>query len=80
MLEINAEAARRRLPELLDRAHGGEVSVIKKRGVPYAALVPLEQHRKQAAGITLLALKGSGEGLWGEDIARAIDESRREWD
>ena len=43
MLEIGAEAARRRLPELLDRAHAGESSIIKKRGIPYAALVPLEQ-------------------------------------
>ncbi len=43
MVEIGAEAARKKLPELLERAHGGETSIIKKRGVPYAALVPLGQ-------------------------------------
>lgn len=80
MLEINAEAARRRLPELLDRAHGGEVSLIKKRGVPYAALVPVEQHKRAGSGVNLLTLKGSGKGLWGEGVAAAIEEARSEWD
>lgn len=79
MLEINAEAARRRLPELLDRAHGGEVSVIKKRGTPYAALVPMDQHKKQSSSLSLLALRGSGAGLWGENAAKTIAQGRDEW-
>lgn len=80
MLEINAEAARRRLPELLDRAHEGEVSVIKKRGVPYAALVPFDQHKNHVKGPGLLALQGSGKGLWGDEVARTINEGRNEWE
>lgn len=79
MLEINAEAARRRLPELLDRAHGGEVSVIKKRGTPYAALVPLDQHKSKASGSSLMSLQGSGKGLWGENPAKSIAHDRDEW-
>ena len=39
MLEIGAEAARKRLPELLDRAHAGEQTIVKKHGIPYAAIV-----------------------------------------
>ena len=31
MLEIGAEAARKRLPELLDRAHTGEQTIEKSR-------------------------------------------------
>lgn len=79
MLEIGAEAARKRLPELLDRAHAGEVSIIKKRGVPYAALVPLDQRVEPNAGSGLLALVGTGSGLWGENVTDAIDEYRDEW-
>jgi len=43
MLELGAETARKRLPELLDRAYAGEQTIIKKRGIPYAAIVALDQ-------------------------------------
>jgi prevent-host-death family protein len=79
MLEIGAEAARKRLPELLDRAHAGEVSIIKKRGVPFAALVPIHRQPSVTAGEGLLALKGTGVGLWGQDVVNTIDELRGEW-
>ncbi len=80
MLEIGAEAARKRLPELLDRAHAGEMSIIKKRGVPFAALVPLDQRISATAGEGLLALKGTGAGLWGQDVVNTIDHLRGEWE
>ncbi len=79
MLEIGAEVARKRFPELLDRAYAGEVSVIKKRGIPYAALVPLDQRMDDKSGIGLLALRGSGAGLWGDDVAQTIRALRDEW-
>ncbi len=79
-MEIGAEAARKRLPELLDRAQAGEVSIIKKRGVPYAALVPLDQRVEPLPGVGLLALKGTGVGLWGDDIKKSISEFRDEWE
>ncbi|KEF41444.1 MAG: hypothetical protein ER33_11295 [Cyanobium sp. CACIAM 14] len=55
--------ARRRFPELLDRAHEGEETLISRHGHPVAALVPLAQRhrpRRQA----LLGLKGSGRACW----------------
>ncbi len=79
MLEIGAEAARKRLPELLDLAHKGEQTIVKKRGVPYAAIVALDQRviiKKEG----LLALRSSGEGLWGEDSSGKIDHYRDEWE
>lgn len=82
MLTVGSEAARRRLPELLDRAHSGESSVIEKRGQPYAVLVPLSDVDELAAareGEGLFSLRGSGEGLWGNDIVAQIEALRDEW-
>ena len=78
MLELGAETARKRLPELLDRAQAGEPAIIKKRGIPYAALVPLDQQRKTDTE-GLLALRGSGAGLWGPVITDTISDYRNEW-
>ncbi len=78
MLEIGAEEARRRLPELLDRANMGEQTIVKKRGVPYAAIVALDQ-RKSPKRVSLLALQATGKGLWGKDSAATVQQYRDEW-
>ena len=80
MLEIGAEAARKRLPELLDLAHAGKATIIQKRGVPYAALIPLDQRIELNSGGGMLALKGSGAGFWGDDAVASIAECRNEWE
>lgn len=80
MLKIGAEAARRRLPELLDRAHAGEGAVILKRGVPYAALVALDQHVEPSGQGGLLAMRGSGRGLWDRPVAERVEAYRSEWE
>lgn len=55
--------ARKRFPELLDRAREGEETLIARHGHPVAALVPLwRRHRPQRQA--LLALKGSGRDCW----------------
>ena len=77
-VEIGAEQARKTLPNLLERAHAGEQTIIKKHGVPYAALVPLDQ-RVTVRREGLLALRGSGAGLWGENVRAWIDDIRNEW-
>ncbi len=75
-----AEEARSQLPQLLDRAHRGSSSVITKHGKPYAALVPIEVFRAQAGRrLSLLALKGSGAGLWGQSASRFVADLRDEW-
>ena len=79
MLEIGAEAARRRLPELLDRAHAGEQTIVKKRGVPYAAIVALSQ-RKILKKEGILALQATGKGLWGNNSSATISQYRDEWE
>lgn len=79
MLEIGAEAARKRLPELLDRAHTGEQTIVKKRGIPYAAIVALDQ-RIVAKKEGVLSLRSTGKGLWGKDSSNKIDQYRDEWE
>jgi prevent-host-death family protein len=55
--------ARRRFPELLERARGGEETLISRHGHPVAALVPLSR-RPRAQRQALLSLKGSGRNCW----------------
>lgn len=74
-----AEEARATLPELLEQAHRGGVTVITKRGRPYAALVPVARLGVRARRLPLLSLRGSGAGLWGEDARALVDRMRDEW-
>ena len=67
---LGVEAARKRLPELLERAAAGERIVIQRHRTPMAALVPLagqaptdpSLRRRQVQ--SLLGLQGSGRGCW----------------
>ena len=79
MLEIGAKAARKRLPELLDRAYIGEQTIVKKRGIPYAAIVALDQ-RVIARKEGLLSLRSTSRGLWGGHSSEKIDQYRNEWE
>jgi prevent-host-death family protein len=74
-----AEEARTILPELLERAHNGRASVITKRGKPYAAIVPVAQAQTSKGRVSILALAGSGAGLWGRDASANIAQMRDEW-
>lgn len=74
-----SEEARKKLPSLLERAHRGQVTVITKRGVPYAAIVPITEAVKKTAGIRLQNLRGSGKNLWCEDAAAWVNGIRGEW-
>lgn len=74
-----AEEARATLPELLEQAHRGRVTVITKRGRPYAALVPAQRLGAGTRRVSLLALRGSGAGLWG-DARASIAGMRDEWE
>ncbi len=75
-----AEAARAHLPELLERAGRGQSTVITRHGKPCAAMVPVAALPAARRGHSLLALKGSGAGLWGRDPAGAVAALRDEWE
>ena len=71
------EEARARLPEILRRANrDGAVTIVTKRGVPYAAVVPVS---KALSGASKLSeLRGSAEGCYG-DAAEFVSGLRDEW-
>lgn len=77
------EQARAQLPHIVSEAHAGEYSVITKHGKPYAAVVPvqdlekLKATRKPQPG--LLALRGTGKGLWEKSAGKTIANLRYEW-
>ena len=71
------EEARKRLPEILSRANrDGTVTIVTKRGVPYAAIVPVSQVVREAPKLT--ALRGSARGYYGE-AAECVARMRDEW-
>lgn len=73
------ETARKELPALVEQAHRGEVTIITKRGIPYAALVPLSAVPQKQAKLTLTQLRGSGRKVWREDAGLAVERLRGEW-
>jgi len=74
-----AEEARSRLPDLLDLAEKGRSTIITRHGRPVAALVPIESLGTGRRQHSLIALEGSGRGLWGKNSARTLRRLREEW-
>jgi len=76
---MGAEEARNQLPDLLKAAENGSTTIITKHGRPVAALIPIEQLETGTAQRSLLALKGTGRGLWGKNSSQTIRALRDEW-
>lgn len=73
-----AEQARQQLPSLLADAAAGITTLITRHGRVVAAIVPADAATREPQA-SLLALAGSGKGLWGTDSARAVADLRDEW-
>jgi antitoxin (DNA-binding transcriptional repressor) of toxin-antitoxin stability system len=76
---IGLEEGRSKLPRLAALAHAGQCSVLTRHGKPYAAIVPAEWVRRAQARSGLLALQGTGRGLWGPSAAEHVAGLRDEW-
>jgi prevent-host-death family protein len=74
-----AEEARNQLPDLLEAAEGGQSTIITRHGRPVAALVPIETFNATVRQQSLLPLKGSGRGLWGNDSSATLRKLRDQW-
>ncbi len=77
------EQARIQLPAIIADAHSGVTSVITRHGKPYAAVVPFKTLEKSRGALrassSLLALRGTGQGLWGANVGQTIARLRGEW-
>ena len=74
-----AEDARAHLPEILERAHRGETTIVTMRGRPYAAVVPVETALPKRLVPGILALRGTGRGCWGARSVKWVARLRDEW-
>ena len=83
-VQYGLEQARTQLPLLVSEAAAGTPSIITRHGKPCAAVVPLATlnqltaHKHRSQGV--LALRGTGKGLWGRDPSAAVGALRSEWD
>ncbi len=71
-LEIDLEQARAALPRLVRLAQAGHSCVITRRGQPCAAIVPIQNLQAGTRRPSLLALRGTGSGLWGPHSAQEL--------
>ena len=76
------EQARAQLSHILSEAVAGYTSVITRHGKPVAVVVPVEewQAARPPRHLNLLALRGSGRGLWLQTVAQAVAGLRNEWE
>jgi prevent-host-death family protein len=81
--QYGLEQARAQLPLIASEAVAGTSTVITRHGKPVAVVVPVDHWRDQQARSLrqggVLALRGSGRGLWPEGAAAAVAQLRDEW-
>jgi len=81
--QYGLEQARAQLPLIASEAVAGTSTVITRHGKPVAVVVPVAQWRDQQTRSLrqggVLALRGSGRGLWPEGAAAAVAQLRDEW-
>lgn len=74
------EDARNQLPALVARAERGHCTIITRHGRSIAAIVPVKRAAGASRQKSLLALEGTGKGLWGRSSARTVQRLRDEWE
>lgn len=72
------EQARQQLPSILSDASEGRTTLITRHGRAIAAVVPVSKLKSNKPS-SLLALAGSGRGMWDESGTATIDSLRDEW-
>ena len=81
--QYGLEQARAQLPLIASEAAAGYSTVITRHGKPVAVVVPVERWREEQARSLkqggVLALRGSGRGLWPEGAAESVTQLREEW-
>jgi prevent-host-death family protein len=75
-----AEEARSHFSKLLNDAESGKATIITRHGRPVAVVVPIADYTPPARQQSLLDLRGTGRGLWGEDSMQTIRALKDEWE
>ena len=71
------EEARNRLPEIIRAAYDeGAITIVTRRGEPYAAVVPVSQALREAPNLS--DLRGSAKSCFG-DAGEFVSRMRDEW-
>lgn len=83
-VKYGLEQARAQLPLIASEAVAGYTSVITRHGKPVAVVVPVgewqaQQQARQAQIGSILALRGTGKGLWPQGVGQAVADLRDEW-
>lgn len=77
------EQARAQLPLIASEAEAGYSSEITRHGKPVAMVVPVKQWQAQQGRAVkvdgILALRGTGAGLWPKGASKEIAVLRNEW-
>ncbi|MFA6033032.1 MAG: type II toxin-antitoxin system prevent-host-death family antitoxin [Myxococcota bacterium] len=79
-MRVGAEKARQNLSKLIDDAGRGETVIIEKHGSPKAMLVSIKNAPEPDSGESMVALAGSGAGLWGKSPSQYVEKLRGEWE
>ncbi len=74
------EEARSQLPDILNAAENGQVTIITRHGRAVAAVMPMSTYQATARQQPITPLAGSGRGLWDKKTARTTAKLRDEWD
>lgn len=81
--QYGLEQARAQLPLIASEAVAGYSTVITRHGKPVAVVVPVDQWRDQQARTVrlggILALRGTGRGLWSQGAGPSVAQLRDEW-
>jgi prevent-host-death family protein len=81
--QYGLEQARAQLPLIASEAVAGYTSVITRHGKPVAVVIPVDQWRDQQARSLrqsgVLALRGTGRGLWPDGAAASVAQLRDVW-
>jgi prevent-host-death family protein len=72
------EEARQQLPTILADAAAGRSTIITRHGRVVAAVVPAAEAQALRPA-SLLALAGTGRGLWGPRSSDTLSTLREEW-
>ena len=77
------EQARAQLPLIAAEAEAGYSSEITRHGKPVAMVVPVKHWQSQQGRAVkvdgILALRGTGRGLWPQGAAKAVAQLRNDW-